>query len=241
MTTAHHNGHEHEFEPQYGLPETLPASESVLWQGVPQRGRIAQEVFHLRAVMIYFAIILGLRFAFQIHDGGSVGEALAAVTWLLPVFALGCLLLWLLAHLVQQTTVYTITDRRVVMRVGIVLSLTFNLPFARIQSAQVRRRPDGGGDIVLELVSGDKIAWPHLWPHVRPWRIAWPQPMLRGLSEVDRPAGLLREAWLAAQASHSRQGNAAQVDSSKPLVEPTTAGAGAASLSPAGAHHVAAH
>ena len=56
------------------------------------------------------------------------------------------------------------------------------------------------GDIVLELVPGDKIAWPHLWPHVRPWRLAFPQPMLRGLPEIDRPARLLQEGWLARSA-----------------------------------------
>lgn len=197
MNTAHHNGHEHEFEPQFGLPETLPAGETVLWQGVPERARIAREVFHLRGVALYFLAILALRGIFQYHDSGSVAQTVAAVTWLLPIFATGYLILWVLAHLVARTTAYTITDRRVVMRVGIVLSLTFNIPFARIQAAQVRRRHDGGGDIVLELVPGDKIAWAHLWPHLRPWRVTLPQPMLRGLPAVDVPAQLLREAWLA--------------------------------------------
>jgi len=197
VTTAHHNGHEHELEPQFGLPETLPAGESVQWQGVPDRARIAREVFHLRGVAVYFLAILALRAIFQYHDSGSVAQTVAAVTWLLPIFATGYLILWVLAHLVARTTAYTITDRRVVMRVGIVLSLTFNIPFARIQAAQVRRSRDGGGDIVLELVPGDKIAWAHLWPHVRPWRVAIPQPMLRGLPAVEVPARLLREAWLA--------------------------------------------
>ncbi len=200
MTTAHHNGHEHEFEPQLGLPEKLPPGEAILWQGVPDRSRIARDVFHLRGVALYFLVILALRFTFQYHDSGSLAEAIAAATWLVPIFATGYLILWMLAHLVARTTVYTITDRRVVLRVGIVLSLTFNIPFKRIQAAQVRRRPDGSGDIVLELVPGDKIAWPHLWPHVRPWRLAFPQPMLRGLPEIDRPARLLQEGWLARSA-----------------------------------------
>jgi hypothetical protein len=209
VTTAHHNGHEHELEPQFGLPEALPAGEAILWQGVPERSRIARDVFHLRAVALYFLVIVALRFTFQYHDSGSLAEAVAAATWLMPIFATGYLILWVLAHLVARTTVYTITDRRVVMRVGIVLCLTFNIPFKRIQAAQVRRRRDGGGDIALELVSGDKIAWPHLWPHVRPWRLAFPQPMLRGLPEIDRPARLLQEAWLARSADRAESDAAA--------------------------------
>ena len=33
--TIQSNGHEHELEPQYGLPERLPATEKILWQGSP--------------------------------------------------------------------------------------------------------------------------------------------------------------------------------------------------------------
>lgn len=235
---AHHNGHEHEFEPQFGLPERLPGNERVLWQGTPSRSRIAREVFHLRAIAIYFAAIIVLRFVFHHHDTGSIVEALAAATWLLPVFGTGLALLWGLAHGIARTTVYTITDRRVVMRVGIVLSLTFNLPFARIRGAQIARRGPRGGDIVLELVEGDKIAWAHLWPHLRPWCFTWPQPMLRGLDEVEAPAGLLRDAWLA-----SRQ------TSDAGCTVPGSAQSGARAperalpgpLEPAGGHHAAAH
>lgn len=235
---AHHNGHEHEFEPQFGLPERLPGNERVLWQGTPSRTRIAHEVFHLRAIAIYFATIIVLRFVFHYHDTGSVIEALANATWLLPVFGTGLALLWGLAHGVARTTVYTITDRRVVMRVGIVLSLTFNLPFARIRSAQVARRGPSGGDIVLELVEGDKIAWAHLWPHLRPWCFTWPQPMLRGLDEVEAPAGLLRDAWLASR----QQADGAALVTGFPEVgarmgEPHDP----QRLAPAGGPHVAAH
>lgn len=247
MTTAHHNGHEHEFEPQFGLPERLPAGETVLWQGVPDRARIAREVFHLRGVAIYFLAILALRAAFQYHDSGSIAQAIAAATWLVPIFATGYLILWVLAHLVARTTAYTVTDRRVVMRVGIVLSLTFNIPFARIQAAQVRRHRDGGGDIVLELVPGDKIAWAHLWPHVRPWRVALPQPMLRGLPAVEVPARLLREAWLArgVKADGMDPNQAGRPNSAAGADEVSTVAgsihADTALVGRSGASHVAAH
>lgn len=238
MTTAHHNGHEHEFEPQRGLPETLPKGETLLWQGVPQRHRIARDVFHLRAVGLYFLLILVMRFVFHFHDSGSVAESLGAATWLLPIFATGWLILWALAHLVANTTVYTITDRRVVLRVGIVLSLTFNIPLSRIQAAQVRRARDGGGDIVIELVPGDKIAWPHLWPHVRPWRMAWPQPMLRGLPAVDLPATLLRDAWIAQRGPID---NTVVSDNDQSLADLTARVSEASRSSHGGVQHVTAH
>ncbi len=195
----HSLGHEHEIEPQHGLPEALPTGERLLWQGSPQKRRIALDVFHLRAVAVYFVLLLGLRFALVQHDTGSVAQALASTSWAAACFAIGLGLLWLLADLTARTTVYTITNRRVVMRIGIVLSLTFNLPYRRIACAQVRRRADGSGDLVLELLPDDKIAYAHLWPHARPWRLTHPQPMLRALAAVDEPAALLTDAWLAAQ------------------------------------------
>jgi hypothetical protein len=200
----HSLGHEHEVEPQHGLPEALPAGERLLWQGSPQKRRLALDVFHIRAVAVYFVLLLGLRFALVQHDTGSLSQALASTSWAAACFAIGLGLLWLLADLTARTTVYTVTDRRVVMRVGIVLSLTFNVPYRRIASAQVRRRADGSGDLVLELLPEDKIAYAHLWPHARPWRLSHPQPMLRALAAVDAPAALLTDAWLAAQPAGER-------------------------------------
>jgi hypothetical protein len=204
----HSAGHEHEFEPQYGLPQALPHTERLLWQGTPQRRSVALEIFHVRAVAIYCAVLVLMRGVFAWHDTGSWALALGAASWATLVFALALGLLWFLAGLVARTTVYTITDRRVVMRIGMVLTVTFNLPYARIQAAQIRRRRDGGGDIVLKLHDEDKIAWLHLWPHVRPWRLAHPEPMLRGLARVDEPARLLAQAWQA----HQPQGLTVQID-----------------------------
>ncbi len=193
---AQHNGHEHEFEPEYGLPERLPTREQIVWQGSPHVGLVFREVFHARALAVYFSLILLLRALHQFSLGGSGAEALAAATWLAPLFVIALGLFWALAWLVAKTTVYTLTDRRVVMRVGIVLSLTFNIPLSRLQSADVRRiRSRGAGEIALNLLPEDKIAYFHLWPHARPWRFAHPEPMLRCLPAVDGVAKLLQQAW----------------------------------------------
>jgi Bacterial PH domain len=117
------------------------------------------------------------------------------VLWLTPLvaFALGSLLA--LAWMTGRTTVYTITSRRVVMRIGIVLTVTFNLPFKRIAGAGLHLRRDGHGDIPLQLAAGERIGWLHLWPHARPWKIARPEPMLRALPQARQVAGLLADAW----------------------------------------------
>lgn len=191
------SGHEHEFEAQPGLPERLPADEKVLWQGSPDWLRLARERFHLSALAGYFAAILVLRAGFVISEGESVGEALMAVTMLLPlvVFALG--IVASVAWLSSRTTVYTITDKRVVMRIGIVLSLTFNLPLRQLEAADVKLTKDGHGNIPLTLGGTDRIAIVHLWPHVRPWRVAKPEPMLCCIPDATHAAEVLHRAWTA--------------------------------------------
>ena len=92
---------------------------------------------------------------------------------------------------------YTITNRRVVMRIGVVLEITVNFPFRVIESAGLRVYPDGTGDIPLLLAGEDRIAYVHLWPHARPWRAARPEPMLRGVPDAAHAADVLSRALAA--------------------------------------------
>jgi hypothetical protein len=111
----------------------------------------------------------------------------------LAIIALG--LLALTAKLSANTTLYTITNKRIVMRIGIVLTLSFNLPLRWIQSAQIKPQTDGFGDIALELKGEDRIAYLHLWPHARAWHIGQPQPALRCIANAKEVGTLLHEAW----------------------------------------------
>jgi hypothetical protein len=190
--------HEHEFEAQPGLPEPLPVGEQLLWQGSPDWRAMARHVFHIRGLTLYFGAILALRAGFVLADGAGIVAAGVAVLWLLPLVALALGLALLMAWLTSSLTVYTITDKRVVMRIGIVLSLTLNLPLKRIAAAGLHLHPNGRGDIPLTLAGNDKIAFVHLWPHSRPWRLAKPEPMLRCLADAERVAGLLADAWARA-------------------------------------------
>jgi Bacterial PH domain len=188
-------GHEHEFEAQRGLPEALPAGEKLLWQGSPDWKMLARHAFHVRKLATYFAAMVALRAAFVVGDGGSAVDALRSAVWPLALAALALSLVALLAWLSARAAVYTLTDKRVVMRIGIVLTLTFNLPYKRIAAAGLHLDAAGSGDLPLTLLPGDHIAWLHLWPHARPWKLARPEPMMRCVPDAQRVARLLSHAW----------------------------------------------
>lgn len=190
--------HEHEFEPVPGLPERLPSGEQLLWQGSPDWRGIARRVFHLDWLTVYFVALVawsGIEAA-----GGSGGLAAVVPAIVVPLtLSCGALgMLAVLAHLTARSAVYSITNRRVVMRIGIVLSVTFNIPFRRIAAVGLKPNPDGSGDLALSLARGEHIGYLHLWPHARPWHVARPEPALRAIPDVARVAAVLSEAMLAA-------------------------------------------
>lgn len=192
--------HEHEFEATHGLPEALPEGEVQLWQGSPDARLIARQALHLDLIAGYFAGLLAWRAASSWADGATLTQTLIGMAGMLPLIALASGLLAVMAWLISRTTVYTITNRRVVMRVGVVLSITFNLPFAQIASASWRPR-GRGGDIVLSLAGTDRIAYLHLWPHARPWQLKRTQPMLRALADAPAVAAVLATALQQAEAA----------------------------------------
>ena len=196
---------EHEFEAEYGLPAPLPAGERLLWQGQPDGATLAREALHWRALTLYFGVILAWRAGFVLADGGSAWQAFVAAAWLLPLAAFAIGIALTLATLIRRTTVYTLTDRRVVMRIGIVLTVTFNLPYRQIDNAALRLGAHGHGDIVLTIGGGNRIGYIHLWPHARPWQVRAPQPMLRALPQAQRVAALLSRALQAHAAAMALQ------------------------------------
>lgn len=188
---------EYEFEPVHGLPEVLPSGETMLWQGSPEWTQLAIRAYHLRPVVVYFIALLVWRAVASWHDAEGWSEAAPGLAlWaLFAAIATGTLALF--AYLAAKTAVYTITSKRVVMRIGIVLTVSFNLPFTSIAAAGLRTYRDGSGDITLTLTPGNKIAWPHLWPHVRPWMLKQPEPMLRSIPDAAAVAEVLRRAVAA--------------------------------------------
>lgn len=201
--------HEHELEPEFGLPESLPRGETILWQAAPDFGETAIRVFHLRKAAFYFAALLLARAIQLWMSGVGMTGTLMGMLWPTALAVVALTAIATLAWLTARTTAYTLTDRRVVMRIGIVLTLTFNLPLKSISNAALRVTGKGFGDIPLALQAGDHIAWLHLWPHCRPWRVAKPEPMLRCLPDAQALATRLSKAWAAATGNHAALANSA--------------------------------
>ena len=189
-------------EPIPGLPEELPKGEKILWRGGPDWKSLALHVFHVRAVSIYFAIILAWQVTAGMHDGASFNLALADSLYLIPMGAGAVGLLSLLAWLIARATIYTVTTDRVVIRSGVALPKAINIPFSRIGSAGVHLRKSGTGDIPLEITGPDRAAYLPLWPSARPWKLANAQPMLRGVPDAAGCADILAKA-LAAKAGQT--------------------------------------
>lgn len=185
-------------EPVPGLPETLPPGERILWQGAPQWRQLATEVFHIRATGLYLISLTMWRADVRYAAAHDVQAAILTVASLLPVAAAVLGLLVLLAWLASRTTLYTVTNRRVVVRAGIALPLAINIPFRVIRAAGLRPRGQHGGDIALSLIDGVRVGYVHLWPHVRPWRLNAPEPMLRALPDAAKVGSILGAALCAA-------------------------------------------
>ena len=195
---AKSNGHEHEFEAAYGLPEPLPKGESILWQGAPDFADLAVRVFHMKKVAVYFAVLVAIRGFFLDSSGAGTVAVLLGMLIVAGLALTALAALGVLAWLTARTTAYTLTDQRIVMRIGIVLTLTFNLPLKRIETAGLLLTGKGFGDIPLALSSGDRIGWLNLWPHARAWRLAKPEPMLRCIPDAQVFAALLQKTWAQA-------------------------------------------
>lgn len=164
------------------LPSALPAGEAIVWQGRPDTRRLLIHAFHARAAGIYFVILA----AAGLLAGRPVG---AAITLGAGAMCIGVLAL--LARASARSSIYTLTDQRLVLRIGTALPMHFNLPLARIASADYRDLGSGHGEIALRLDGRGRIAWAMLWPHVRAWRLKHPEPMLRAIPDAEMVARLL--------------------------------------------------
>jgi len=187
--------HEHEFEAAPGLPEPLPANERLLWQGAPKWQQVAIDVFHVRTLAWYFAGMMLLQATYLLGEPERNLFKPLLLSFVLSSMALA--ILSLMAWLTASTAMYTLTNKRVVMRIGVVLTLTFNLPLRMLAGASLKTNADGSGDIALKLAGNDHIAWLNLWPHARPWVLRHPEPSLRCIANVSEVGERIVQAWQA--------------------------------------------
>lgn len=189
--TLHHD--DFKFEPVRGLPEALPEGEHILWQGSPAPLRLARDALGLTWVAGYFAVLtiwrVGVSSTFV-----PTGEALAHGIPFLVVGVLSCLLIYGLAYIQARSAVYTLTNKRVGMRIGAALTMTLNLPYTQIGNAGLDMKKSGHGTLAFELIGDTRFSYMMTWPHVRPWYMSKTQPALRSVPDAAKVAAIFAEA-----------------------------------------------
>jgi hypothetical protein len=193
-----------QIEPIRGLPAHLPEGERILWQGTPHWPTLARRTFHVPALAIYLGCAVLARGASFAWAGAPMADVLGAMLVVLPVAATGVGVVLLLAYLHARTTVYTLTNRRVVMRYGVAFPMSVNVPLRIVSAASVKLYPSGTGELPLQLSGQDRMSYLHLWPHARPGKFKRPEPMLRAVPDVSTVARLLAEHLQTAQARDPR-------------------------------------
>jgi hypothetical protein len=185
---------EHEHEPVWGLPEILPDGEHILWQGQPAWKQMALQVFHVRKVAIYFALLIAIHVGLQWSQGVAPAAIAQGSSWLLALGLSAIAILALLARLYSRTTIYTITNRRLVLRFGVAVPMMINIPWDKIDAVDLMQRGHDSGDILLTLGPQSKMSYWLLWPHAKPWNFSPVRPSLRALDEVDQVVAQVRQA-----------------------------------------------
>ncbi len=176
---------EYDHEPVRGLPGELPPGETILWQGAPEWPALVASALHVRLIALYFAVTAAWSLASG--DAATAGAILASA-----VLVLGLAALFLYG--VHRTTVYTLTNRRIVLRIGVALNKCVNLPLAEIESADLKLLSGGKGSIALHLKGMPRLGYTMLWPHARSLRLLRPQPMLRAVPDAAAVAARLFDA-----------------------------------------------
>ena len=152
-----------------------------------------RDALSLNWVLGYFAVLI----IWRVGVSSTVmpfGQALLTALPFVVLAAIVTLILYAIAWAQARATVYTITTERVAMRIGAALTLTLNLPFPKIASADLSLGKDGTGTIALRTTGTVRLSYMILWPHVRPWHMKETKPALRCIPEAAKVAAILAEA-----------------------------------------------
>ncbi|MBA4797660.1 MAG: PH domain-containing protein [Rhizobiales bacterium] len=185
---------EHEIEPLPGLPGVPPAGEVILWQGRPSSALVARHLLKVRWIVGYFLILASWAVVAGWSDGQPAGGILFSVAVLTALAGVLIGMIELFAWAVEKTTLYTITTERVVMRFGVAISMTLNLPFRQIDSVALAKIGEKAGVIAIALLPGQRLSWLIQWPHVRGFRFSKAEPSLICLVDAEKVAGVLSTA-----------------------------------------------
>jgi hypothetical protein len=182
---------EHEHEPVRGLPDYLPDDEHLVWRGEPDFKVMALRVFHLRTVGIYFAALIAIHLGVQAYQGADAASLVLQASWMVGLGLVTIGILALLAWAYTRSTVYTLTNKRLVLRFGVAIPMMVNLPLPIVGAADLRRYGDGSGDIMFTLGQKKKLSYLLLWPNIKPWQFKPVVPAMRCLRSVDEAAAAI--------------------------------------------------
>ena len=164
---------------------TPAPDERVLWKGKPDLAVLARSAFHIRKVALYFAALIGISLVF----GNTNAAIVCAVLGVAAIVVLQGL-----AWQSRRTTVYILTNDRLIIRKGMAIETRINLPLKQIGSANLKMRTKSHGDIAMTLNGERLLGYLLLWPHVRPFKFAYPEPALRAIPDAENVAQVLTEA-----------------------------------------------
>lgn len=169
-----------------GDPMGTPAlDERVLWKGRPNLPVLTRTAFHMGSYAMYMTAMVLLALVW-----GNIDSAM----FLAGAGLFGALVIQLIAWRCANSTLYILTDVRLIMRIGMAIETRINIPLKQVKSAHFRPRGPDHGDIALELNGDERVLGTLLlWPHVRPWHYAQPQPMLRSVADATSLARLIAD------------------------------------------------
>jgi len=194
---------EHEIEPVPGLPGELPAGEQILWQGRPSARLVARHCLKSAWIGGYFVVLAVWAAVSGLSDHLPTGGIIFSIAVLIGLASVLLGMIELFAWAVERTTLYTITNERVVMRFGVALSMTLNLPYQQITGVSLGALGGKSGTIALALAPGHRLSWLVQWPHVRGWRFAAPEPSMICLTDAKAVVDALVLAYSRHHSLHS--------------------------------------
>lgn len=178
-------------KPVGGLPGHLPEGETLLWQGAPEWRSLARRAFRIRIVAGYFAALITWRAGEALAAGHGAAGALTAGLSSLTLGGVSLGIFAGLAWMMARTTTYSVTNKRVVITYGMALPKSVNLPFGRIDAANIAVHAEQTGDIAMRLPAATTLSYLLLWPHVRAGGGGRAEPVLRCIAKPHDVAEML--------------------------------------------------
>ena len=154
------------------LPADIPPGERVLWFGRPEATSLWRRAYRADWVAAWFVVMTAWNFVFGNGRRRRLRRASSrrCARWASGARRWRSWRSWLGSA--PRTTLYVVTERRVVIKTGIALPIFINVPFKQIGSANVGAFATARGDVPVALIKGQRIPYLALWPSARPLRFA---------------------------------------------------------------------